>query len=516
MHINQKIPVNILSVAARCIVILATVLHLTVSVYAQSGLEIAEKTLLILHTNDIHDHVRPDYDGVGGLPFIAGFVNEVRSQRNDVIVLDAGDVAEKGDLVARITGSDLTFEALSRIGYDAWAPGNHDHDFGIDALYRFAQLAGTDILCINLIKEDGTPEFDPSNIYDINGLRVGVIGAIAPRNEPHLNLEETALAMAREAERLKPDTDVILAVVHISARNSAYISNIAPDIDVFISGHSHEELHDAIIVPQTGALIVQAGSYANFVGWLELILDTGTGRILSYDYKLVEMDHLKIRPDLEMIEWVRQMELELVPEAQKVISWSPREFNYVEVGYMAAEALRLATGADVAFNHTAHIIRSTLPAGILDVNAFYRTGGERGHQLILVEMSGAEIHSYIQGLYISQWFPTQWSGFQGIVENGAIQTDLIPDKEYRVVMPQREWDNRLSRLFRRVADKSDDWPGVNPLERTLEPIPLDMSWTEAMVYLLDIWNRHNIGLEEGVQNIIDETGQQIHLLPLDY
>jgi 5'-nucleotidase / UDP-sugar diphosphatase len=483
---------------------------------AQDSSGSREKALLILHTNDMHDHVRPDYDGIGGIPFISGYIRDIQSQRNDVIVLDAGDVAEKGDLVARKTGSDITFEALSRVGYHAWAPGNHDHDFGIEALHRFSKLAGMDILCINLLKEDGTLEFEPSAIYDLDGLRVGVIGAIVPRGERSLNLEETALAMARESQRLIPDTDIVLAVVHMSVRDAAYISNRAPDIDVFITGHSHQTLREALSIPHTGAIIVQAGSDAKYVGSLELTLDTVHRNILSYDSKLVEMDHRRIAPDLELLEWIRQKEIEIAPEANKIVSWSPREINYAEVGYLAAEALKISTGADIAFNHTEHIVRSTLPAGILDVNAFYRTGGERGHQLILVEMTGSEIHSYVQGLNISQWFQTQWSGFHGIVENGAIETDLIPDKMYRVVMPQREWDNRLSRLFRRVADNPGDWPGVAVLERLLEPIPLDISWTEAMVHLLNVWNHHNVGLEEGLQNIIDETGQQIHLLFKDY
>jgi 2',3'-cyclic-nucleotide 2'-phosphodiesterase (5'-nucleotidase family) len=497
---------------ARSLFILAISLFIFTSTYPQVDSNSAEKTLLILHTNDIHDHLRPDYDGDGGIPFISGFIRDVRSQRNDVIVLDAGDVAEKGDLVARKTGSDLTFEALSRVGYHAWTPGNHDHDFGVDALRRFSELAGMDILCINLLKEDGSPEFEPSGIYEINGLRIGVIGAIVPRDELSLNEEETALAMAQESRRLKQDTDIVLAVVHMSARNAAYISEIAPDIDVFITGHSHQVLHEAIKVPQTGSLIVQAGSDANYVGWLELTLDTVKKEILSYESKLVEMNHLEISPDLELLEFVRQKELELSPEALTIVSWSPREINYAEVGYMAAEALRKATEADITFNHTEQIVRSTLPAGILDLNAVYRTGGERGHQLIEVELSGAEIHSYLQGLQKSKWIQTQWSGFHGAVEDGIFISDLDMNRKYRVVMPEREWNTRFLNLFRRVAENPDEWPGISALNRIVEPKPLDISWTDAMIYLISEWNQNRVGLIEGLERIIDETGQTIHLL----
>jgi len=484
-------------------------------IYTQTELNDTTRNLLILHTNDIHDHLRVDYDGVGGLPFISGFVRDVRALRNDVIVLDAGDVAEKGDLVARKTKSELTFEALARIGYNAWAPGNHDYDFGIEALRKFTDLAGMDIVCINLLKEDGSLEFEPSKIYKINGLRVGVIGAIEPRDQPHLNLEETAMAIARESQRLKPETDIILALVHISAHNSSYISEIAPDIDIFISGHSHEEIREAIVVPKTGALIVQAGYYANYVGSLDLTIDIRNRKILSYDYQLGEMNHLKIAPDLEMIEWVRQKELDMVPEAQKIVSWSPRVLNHFEVGYLAAEALRKATESDIAFNHTARTIRSHLPAGILDLNAIYRTGGEYGKQLITIELKGSEIHSYLQGLQMGKWMQTQWSGFHAIVNEEIIKSDLDMDKKYRVVMPKREWERRFLNLLSWLDRNPQNWPGVSVPERPLNPILLEITWTDAMVYLLTDWNQKGIGVVEGLKTIIQETGQVKHLLLSD-
>jgi 2',3'-cyclic-nucleotide 2'-phosphodiesterase (5'-nucleotidase family) len=475
--------------------------------YIQAENNSSTKTLLILHTNDIHDYIRPDYDGVGGLPFISGFIRDVKAKRDDVIVLDAGDVTEKGDLVARKTKGEITFEALSRVGYNAWTPGNHDHDFGIEALHRFSELSGMDILCINLFKEDGSLEFNPSKIYEINGIRVGVIGAIAPRPQLSLDIEGTALAMADESRRLKSETDIIIAVVHIPTRHAQFISELAPDIDVFITGHSHEITHQAIKVPNTGALIVQAGSYANYVGWLEVELDISNRKIDSYESRLIEMDHLKISPDIEMIEWIRQNENELAPEARKVVSWSPRRINYAEVGILAAEALNKATGADVAFNKTRHIVRATLPAGILDLNAIYRTGGERGHQLIEVELTGTEIHSYLLGLQISDWIQTQWSGFYWIMEEGMINSDLDPEKLYRVVMPEREWRQRFLELFEQVAENPENWPGVKIPDRPLYVDILDISWTDAMVYFLNDLNANNIGLIEILQQITQETGQ---------
>jgi 2',3'-cyclic-nucleotide 2'-phosphodiesterase (5'-nucleotidase family) len=451
------------------------------------------RSLLILHTNDMHDHVRADYDGRGGLPYVAGFIRSVRAARDDVLVMDAGDVAEKGDLVARRTDSDMTFMAMRRAGYDVWVPGNHDHDFGIDALHRFTRLAEMDIVCINLLKEDGAHEFPPSAVYEVNGMRVGVIGAITPRSERSLDLVGTARAMSEEARRLKPDTDIIVGLVHLSVRDSEIIARTAGDIDVIVSGHSHERTELPVVVPETGALIVQAGYYARYVGRLELRVDVRNRVVSSWDYQLVAMDHASIHPDLEMLEWVRQQELVLAPEASRIISWSPRDVSRIEVGILAAEALRRATGADVAFHKSAHILRAAVPAGIHDLNAIYRSGGERGEHLVKVDLTGAEIHEYMRRLPLRGWLPTQWSGFRGGLDGPSFSSDLSPSRTYTVVMPEREWQQRFLRAMDGAAHH--------------EARPVAMKWIEALAYLLSEYEKEGTTLLDAIQAIAEETGQ---------
>ncbi|MCB1121492.1 MAG: metallophosphoesterase, partial [Verrucomicrobiae bacterium] len=338
-------------------------------------------TILILHTNDIHDHVRPDYDGVGGLPYVSGYIRQMKSERKDVLVLDAGDVAEKGDMVAFATHSEMTYEALARIGYHAGAPGNHEHDFvGIPGLKKFESLAGgMKMLCINLIDENKRPRFDPSAIFDIDGVRVGVIGMIVSRKENCLDKHETAVAMAREAERLEPLTDLIVASCHFGSSDCADISRVAPNIDVFVSGHSHEVLRHHMRVPETGAVIVQAGSYAEYVGRLEIVLDMDSEKMIEVNSELVPMDHDTIPVDGPMLQWIRIKEKELTPEASRIIASSDVMIGPAQVGQLAATALREYGNSDVGFCAADQVIRAGLPIGRLDVNAFFRTGGERGY-----------------------------------------------------------------------------------------------------------------------------------------
>lgn len=470
------------------------------------------RSLLIVHTNDLHDRLRPGYDGVGGLAYVAGHIARIKSRRDDVLVFDAGDVAEKGDLVARRTRSRLTFEAMRRIGYDAWTPGNHDHDFGIQALREFTAQGGMAIANLNLLDGDGEPEFPTSLVLRTNGLRVGVIGAIVPRDTLSLDAEGTARAIARESAQLAARTDLVVALIHIPTREAAWLSTQAPEVDVFITGHSHEVLEQPAMVPGTGALIVQAGSYARYVGSLDLQVDTRTGRIASHHYQLAQMDHRTVQPDLDMLEWIRREELALTPEAQTVATWLPRPMGRFELGIFAAHALRVATGSDVALHKSNHIVRDILHPGLLDLNAVYRTGGERGERLVQVRLTGREIEGYLRALPMGDWLPTNWSGFTAVPDaSGGFATDLDPDRLHTVTMPEREWIDRFQRIVNRVAQSPGDWPGVGPFDRPLRPEPLAMTWIEAVGGALDELRATQVPLPDVIRAIADSTGQSFFL-----
>lgn len=135
------------------------------------------RRLLILHTNDIHDHVRAGENGIGGLAFIAGAVRQIRQERGGVLVLDAGDATEKGDLVAARTDGMITFEAMRFVGYDGVTLGNHDLVGNPrELLAKYESALGQRFLCANLLGSDGLAVFESSRLIEVNGIRVGVVG----------------------------------------------------------------------------------------------------------------------------------------------------------------------------------------------------------------------------------------------------------------------------------------------------------------------------------------------------
>ena len=440
-------------------------LLLALSFVAPAGAGTAR--LLILHTNDLHDHVRAGDHGVGGLPYVSGYIKQVRAERSDVLVLDAGDLAEKGDLVAFRTHSGMTYEALRRIGYDAVTIGNHEHDEdGYDRLGRYEKALGRPLLCLNLLKDDGTPAFEPSRIVAINGVKVGLTGLIIPRKERCLDFAASGRALAREAARLREaGVDVVIAVCHEGTDRCVEWSRAAPGVQVFVGGHTHETLPAPVVVPETGALIVQAGSYARWVGRLELEVDLAARRIVRHEGRLVPMRHDGIPVDAEMLAWVREREQALAPEAAEFLFENPAELDGFAVARLAAEALRLAAGAEAGFCHPYQVIRDILPAGPIDVNALFKTGGQRGYENVLVELTGTQIEAYMNALQHIQHEPPEWAGFRATWEaaadgGGRYRSNLDPQRRYRVVMPRIEWETRYLRLADKAREQDPGQPRV--------------------------------------------------------
>jgi 2',3'-cyclic-nucleotide 2'-phosphodiesterase (5'-nucleotidase family) len=463
-------------------------------------------SLLILHTNDIHDHVRAGYNGVGGIAYVAGYIQSMRETRDDVLVLDAGDVMEKGDLVAFIDKSEITYKTMALAGYDVAVPGNHDDAYGLDQLRKCATLMpDTKFVATNLRDADGSAPFEGSTILKINGIRIGVIGIARPDNDAGETEEDLGRQAQKEADALEDRVDLTVVVTHNGSRACRVFSSLAPKVDIFISGHSHEILRKPMVVDNTGALIVQAGDYAKYVGKLELTIDLDSKKIAEYNGALVEMDHETIPVNEQAATLVDRLESELCPEARTVISRTEESVSRIQIGKLGAAAFYALSHADVAFCHPSQIIRDTFPIGDVDVNAVFRTGGQRGFTIVRSKLSGRDIKRYITGLSQTDWGQTVSFGL-----DSGNKESLEDSKTYDVVMPLKEWDTRFVRLLERPTEGGLDEvsPGGKSFSYEIEPY----TFTDAVVTYLTSAANQELSIEEVIANVAESPGAKLHIL----
>jgi len=95
------------------------------------------KRITILHTNDTHSTIEPfpanhsKFPGKGGVVNRFNLIQQIRSEEENVLLLDAGDIFQ-GTPYFNMFGGVLEMKAMSKIGYDAATMGNHDFDGGMD------------------------------------------------------------------------------------------------------------------------------------------------------------------------------------------------------------------------------------------------------------------------------------------------------------------------------------------------------------------------------------------------
>lgn len=405
----------------------------------------ATDTVLLLYTADFHDHLRPSPTGKGGLPYVSGYVNQVRAKRPDVVLVDGGDVLNKGDMLPFATKGEAMYEAMKRAGYSAGVTGNHDFYYGLPQLLKNALIAGFPVLCANVVKDDGSPVPLPRTcLVDADGVKVGIVGfTVTGMRFPQagcrvLNGDETAAILAKEAAKLDEEAHLIVAVGHYPHRKCMQLSKKAPGIDVWVAGHSHEAVAKPLTAPGTNVLFVQAGSNAALVGRLELTVDLETEEIVSHQGRLVGLDHRTMPIDREMAQWVEQEELAKCPQAGEVLGKAAEGIPRHELARLYARAMREKAGTDVALADPRFLLGGFSAGQTIDRNAVFASHRSAHNKVVTVRLSGAAIQGRLSRARSVALCPG-WDGFAAKMDfrkpagQRVVEIDLEPERHYSVV-----------------------------------------------------------------------------------
>ena len=300
----------------------------------------AEKTLTIIHSNDLHSHflgappniaytpfITGDDETIGGLARIATVIKTVKENRkNPVLILDAGDFM-MGSLFHMLS-REHSFELrlLSMMGYDAATLGNHEFDLKPDGLARILRTAHSygqipPLVLSNAVfsqessKDDSLEKIftrgivKPYHMLEKAGLRIGIFGLmgkdaaeVAPFSSPVTFDDPIATAQKivktlRETEK----ADMVICLSHSGLSENKkrsedeILAREVNGIDIIISGHTHTKIKEALLVNDT--IIVQAWEYGKQLGVIDIAYNDG--QVFLKNYKLVEIDD-KIKGDAEV------------------------------------------------------------------------------------------------------------------------------------------------------------------------------------------------------------------------
>jgi 5'-nucleotidase len=390
------------------------------------------KTFSILHTNDMHASfigMGPSTDYTpfklnddktrGGYARLAALIiqrTKVLRERGPVMVLDAGDysMGTAFSAATRETGGELYL--MGKMGYDATTFGNHEFDLGpaglgksIGAALKAGRIpallaantsfTGSDASLADLQTLSSKGVIRRYTVIERGGLRFGIFGSLGKEAMIYTSGGATTFAdateSAREVVKILRETekvDVVIALSHgglEKAPDGSYhdgedvrLAKDIPGIDVVISGHSHTELQEAIIV-NGRTPVVQTGRESRNLGELVITLD---GDKLTVDsYRLYPIDDTilgdqSIAVDIENLK-------KSVSEAafasrgyriDQALAIAPRDlpntFTDIAAGTLLAnlvtDSFRAATKADIGFSANG-MMRAGLLRGKTGVQTVY-------------------------------------------------------------------------------------------------------------------------------------------------
>ena len=275
-------------------------------------------TISILHTTDLHGHILPtvDYQGHPDLGGLARCITQIRQWQREnpnYLLLDIGDVYQGTEVSLRAGGANM-IRCLNALHYDAWVVGNHEFDWGIEPFTANVGLSAMPVLSGNSLIE-GQPVgslTDPSHplfrikpylIKEVAGFRVAIVGITTPalttwlppenlRGFEVLDPIDTLRVLLREVKAQKPDAIILtghMGLIRIddNANRVGSITEMFPEIAVFIGGHTHQN-HSSDIIHRT--LYTQADHYGIYAGKIDLTFDVGSRRLLQSQAVTVPMD----------------------------------------------------------------------------------------------------------------------------------------------------------------------------------------------------------------------------------
>lgn len=342
-------------------------LSLTLLAVVQLTAEV--RSLTILHTNDLHSRLSPLANHHGGFAYLASVIRQQREGCTDCIVLNAGDLAQ-GTPVSTIYKGTPVFEIANLLGFDAFALGNHDFDYGWQQTRNFIEMSKYPMVSANVVDNQNrtlTPK--PWLILNVNGLRVGIIGAMT-NNLRYLTTTSllgewhttpVVETVRRYVAELRPQTDLIVVLAHIGPdEEKAFLAE--PNVPVIVSGHLHGGMDRAQTTPDH--ILVRVKGYGEQLGRLELKVDTDTKAVTSFTWKPVLVDSDTTKPAADVAALVKVWEDKVAEVVDHPLATSNRQLPKADVRALLEQAMIQASGADFAFMNSGGV-RDILPQGQL-------------------------------------------------------------------------------------------------------------------------------------------------------
>jgi len=398
----------------------------------------ASERLTILHTNDVHGHLRPfsypeialrdsritdlparrDIGGIARRATLAARVRaDLAKQGTPVWLVDAGDFYFFSPFSFEYQGlADVI--AMNRAGYDFATLGNHEFEDSPAQLRRLIAGARFDFLCANVADSaTGRPLTKRFEVRQVGAARVGVFGLVPtsagqkPAAKDGLAVKDAfTVAPAVVAQLRGPEkADIVVLISHLGVDNDRRLAREVPGIDVIVGGHSHTRLPQGETVGWSGELrpdevngtvLVQSGQRGGELGRLDLLLEknaAGQWRVGRYQASLIPVT--SETPDEPAVAAV--LDSLWAPYATKygeVIGTATADFadrgdDAAQINFIA-DAVRAEFGVEVELENLGGVFHPIVTGPV--TRAMLADLDQRQFTIVTFRMRGSELRRFVE------------------------------------------------------------------------------------------------------------------------
>jgi 2',3'-cyclic-nucleotide 2'-phosphodiesterase (5'-nucleotidase family) len=328
----------------------------------------------LLHIADTHAQLEthpeympgedPPYPQMGGFARLKTAIDRARHDSPATFVADGGDTFQ-GSAPAAWSEGEAVVGPLNGLGLDVCVPGNWEVVYGPGQFKKLMGELSCAVLAYNFHDvATGRRLFAPAKLIDRGGVRVVFVGITDPtttqRQPPNevRGLDSTRMQGLRDFLRELKKTqrpDLLVAVTHSGLTVSRQIARENPELDVILSGHTHERTFEPVLEGRT--IIVEPGSMGSFLGRLDL--DVGPeGGIVRHRFELIPVRASQFPEDPAEKKLVEAAVAPYRARMDRVVGRSETPIARYDV---------LETSAD---NLVADVVRETSGADIGSTNGF--------------------------------------------------------------------------------------------------------------------------------------------------
>ncbi len=376
------------------------------------------KTITIIGLNDYHGQLDPttkSYDGknaqVGGAAYLATMFDEEAAQLpGPALLLAAGDNVGASPANSGLLQDMPTIDVENAWGLDATSFGNHEFDYGVDRLKQHIARAQFPFLGANIVDETTgqLPDWNqPSKIFDVNGVKVGVIGLGLPSTPELVSAGATAgLKFLPAIETIKAESQRLKAqgvrVQIVAIHEGAALGDNAVDgkaaipwdgpiieiakgiqnttVDMILAGHTHKVANTNV-----GHILITEGLNAGATySVAQMFVRGGDVAWVGAANRTAKVLGVTPRSDVKAI--VDDANAQTAVLRNKVIGTQkfdikrdPTRLNESAMGNMVADAMRLKyAGVDAAYTNSGGLRA--------DLNCAPPTAGEQPCEVTWGEM----------------------------------------------------------------------------------------------------------------------------------